>query len=87
VRSDGSERCWGWNVNGQLGNGTNTDSNVPIAVSGITTGSTMAGAMGGATCTLLTGGTAFCWGVNTYGQLGNGTLLGSNLPTQVVNYP
>ncbi len=28
--------AWGYNVYGELGNGTNTDSNIPVQVGGLT---------------------------------------------------
>ena len=37
----------------------------------------------GYTCAVAPGGLAYCWGFNSSGQLGNGTLVGALLPTRV----
>jgi alpha-tubulin suppressor-like RCC1 family protein len=36
LKSDGTVWSWGGNTNGQLGNGTNIDSNIPVQVSDLT---------------------------------------------------
>jgi alpha-tubulin suppressor-like RCC1 family protein len=82
VLNDGTLRCWGNNGSGQLGNGTNTNSNLPVTVSGITNAVTVS-AGGGHTCAVLNDGTLRCWGANWNGQLGNGTNTNSNLPVVV----
>lgn len=79
--------CWGGNANGELGNGTTADSNVPVRVD-----------MGGAlkdkrvvslaagrfhTCALTTERGIYCWGRNNAGQLGDGTLTNSSVPVKV----
>jgi alpha-tubulin suppressor-like RCC1 family protein len=79
--SNGTMRCWGGNIEGQLGNGTtaNPGTNQPVAVVGITGATTMTtGAYH--TCALLGNGTVQCWGRNGQGQLGNGTFVQSSTP-------
>jgi len=71
VTPGGAAYCWGEN-SGELGNGTNTDSPTPVAVSGgLTFASISAGFI--ETCGVTTSGAAYCWGDNYSGQGGNGT--------------
>lgn len=71
VTTSGDARCWGANWAGQLGDGSRTDSNLPVAVSGLTRVARLA--LGEAhSCALGQGGGVFCWGTNDRGQLGTG---------------
>jgi alpha-tubulin suppressor-like RCC1 family protein len=79
----GAAKCWGENIVGQLGNGNNTDSNVPVNVSGLTSGVVAVGAGGYHSCSLTNAGGVKCWGYNRAGQLGNGSDTGTNLPVNV----
>lgn len=84
---DGSVRCWGSNMSGQLGNGTNDDSETPVAVEGLS-GVTEVVVQSldstiGRSCALLDDGTARCWGNNQHGALGDGGYLDSNTPVEV----
>ncbi|WP_081815116.1 hypothetical protein [Leifsonia aquatica] len=82
--SDGKAYAWGYNANGQLGNGTTTNSSVPLAVAmpaGPTFTSISAG--GSHTLALDTDGNAYAWGYNAYGRLGNGTTTNSSVPVAV----
>ena len=77
VLASGTAKCWGWNDEGQLGDGTTTTySSTPVTVSGL---SNTAAITAGFThsCAKLTGGTVKCWGDNLYGQLGDGTTTDS----------
>jgi alpha-tubulin suppressor-like RCC1 family protein len=72
--TDGGVRCWGSNNNGQLGDGTTTDSFAPPSSdinlgSGYTAIGISSG--GGHTCAMLNDGDMKCWGASGSGQLGN----------------
>lgn len=83
VLTSGAARCWGANTSGNLGNGTTTDSTVPVPVSGLTGGVAQISVAGWHTCAVLTSGAARCWGYNPYGELGNGTTTDSSVPVPV----
>ncbi len=82
LKSNGTVWVWGNNTNGQLGNGTTTNSAVPIQLSGLSDVKTLA-AGNDFTVSLRNDGTVWAWGNNTNGQLGNGTTTQSSTPLQV----
>jgi alpha-tubulin suppressor-like RCC1 family protein len=83
--------AWGRNSDGALGDGTFTEkhSAVQVVGPGATTGflQLVAAIAGGGAFSLALAfdGTAFAWGENFFGQLGNGTLSGSNTPVQIMD--
>ena len=83
----GIVKCWGANQSGELGDGSRTDSWVPVDVKGISDAVALASggrhAGGGHTCALKAGGEALCWGSNRYGQLGDGTTVSRSTPVAV----
>jgi alpha-tubulin suppressor-like RCC1 family protein len=66
---DGKPYCWGWNGNGELGDGTNFDRLTPTAVAGELTLNTIA--VGGAYTCGMQDNKVWCWGSNRFGQLGS----------------
>jgi len=68
--SSGSIQCWGYDSNGQLGNGASTDSFVPVPVSGISNAIAVTAGCDHS-CALLSGGSIQCWGSNNRGMLGS----------------
>ncbi|HEX2321246.1 MAG TPA: hypothetical protein VHJ18_19900 [Streptosporangiaceae bacterium] len=85
-RSDGTVWAWGINSGSQLGNGTTTNSLVPVQVSGLTQVTSIAagGFAGYAIRTTSTGATsAWAWGSNGDGELGDGTTTDHHSPEQV----
>ena len=71
LKSDGTVWAWGWNRYGQLGNGSNTDSNVPVQAYGLN-GVMSVSAGGDHSVALKPDGTVWVWGDNTFGQCGTG---------------
>ena len=86
VTSTKGVMCWGYNDSGQLGDGTNDDTDTPKPTLNLTgVESVTAGLMH--TCALLETGEAKCWGQNTFGQLGNGDNDNRNTPVAVNQFP
>jgi len=83
IMLDGTLWCWGSNISGQLGDSTadSKSTPVPVAASGQTWIMVAAGVTH--TCALATGGTLWCWGDNSAGQLGIGSNDSREIPTRV----
>lgn len=84
VTTAGAGYCWGDNQFGELGNGTqgNNPTSSPSAVSGGRT-FTMISPGRYFSCGLTTAGEAYCWGVNSEGELGDGSIVLGNVPRAV----
>ena len=93
VGSDGNAYAWGYNYNGQLGDGTRGDKHAPVMVRtpdrstypDLAEDFTYLQVSAGGTHSLAVGsdGNAYAWGWNSYGQLGDGTRTNQNAPVRV----
>jgi alpha-tubulin suppressor-like RCC1 family protein len=84
IKTDGTLWTWGYNYRGQLGDGTTVNKSSPVQ--------TVAGGTNWKQVTIgfdfmlaiKSDGTAWGWGRNNYGQLGDGTDANKSSPVQVV---
>ena len=83
VGADGFAYAWGSNGAGQLGDGTGTGSRVPVQVTGASGLLTQVSAGGNHSLAVGSDGKTYAWGDNAFGQLGNGTVANSLVPTAV----
>ena len=90
VQSNGKVKCGGQGVYGEIGDGntylsgSNSTYTNPVEVSGISNAKKVSCGRHHS-CALLNDGTVFCWGLNSSGQLGDGTTTNRLTPVQVVN--
>lgn len=82
VRVSGTLWCWGYNGEGQLGDGTTTDRTTPVQVGHADSWATVSPG-GSHTCATRVDGSAWCWGLNTQGELGDGTTQQRLTPVRV----
>jgi len=84
VTSTGAVLAWGYNADGQLGNGSTGTSDVPVNVS-LPTGTKVTGVAAGAlqSMALTSTGAVLAWGYNADGELGDGTKTISDVPVKV----
>ncbi len=83
LRNDGTVWAWGNNNFGQLGIAQNIGASpLPREVSGLSQSQSI-GAGNQHSLAVMTGGSAWTWGQNNVGQLGDGTQTQRNSPVQV----
>ena len=88
ISTAGAAYCWGRNSSGQLGNGAianwpSMGSATPVAVTGGFVFSSLSAGRNHV-CGVVSGGAAWCWGANYYGQLGSSASFGAESSVPVV---
>lgn len=83
VEGNGELSCWGYNSDGQIGNGDSGGGTAPPQGIGLTASDVSA--FGNASCALTSDEELKCWGQNQQGQLGIGDESGNDvlIPTAV----
>ncbi len=74
--------CWGWNRDGEVGDGSTADRPYAKQVSPSLTFSVVS-AGGGHSCAVATAGNGYCWGLNLTGQIGDSSVISRSTPTAV----
>jgi len=86
LKENGTVWAWGYNLRGQLGNGTSgIDENAPVKVANIGNGAKGIAAGYDFSLALMQDGTVRSWGSDSDGQLGNGSDPSRDTPGPVSN--
>ena len=85
ILDDGNLVCWGRGELGQFGDGTYTSSSTTARYVSLPAGRTAISIATGMehVCAVLDDHSAWCWGNNSYGQIGDGTTTNRPMPTSV----
>jgi alpha-tubulin suppressor-like RCC1 family protein len=84
VRTNGSAWSWGYNGRGELGDGTTVNKSSPVSVIGGFTNWCQISAGTYASIAVRTNGTAWAWGCNGQGRLGDNTTVNKSSPVSVI---
>jgi alpha-tubulin suppressor-like RCC1 family protein len=88
--ADGTLAAWGYNDEGELGDGSTANSLLPVAVdtTGVLSGKQIASLSAGQyhTLALCTDGTLVAWGYNNRGQLGNDSTVSRAVPMAIGSF-
>ena len=84
LRANGTAWGWGYNGVGQIGDGTAVSKSSPVSVVGGFTDWVQVSAGGNHTTAIRSNGTAWGWGYNGFGRLGDNTTVNKSSPVSVV---
>jgi alpha-tubulin suppressor-like RCC1 family protein len=84
IRANGTAWAWGSNGNGRLGDDTTINKSSPVSVIGGFTDWVQVSGGGAHSLGIRANGSAWAWGSNSFGSLGDGTLTNKSSPVSVV---
>jgi len=84
VRTNGTAWAWGFNTQGQLGDDSNISRSSPVSVVGGFTDWCQVSGGGAHSISVRTNGTAWAWGCNGQGRLGDNNNINRSSPVSVV---
>lgn len=84
IKTTGTLWCWGENGSGQVGDGSTTERQSPTQVGSATDWKAVSGGSFSSCGTRGSAQTAWCWGYNGAGAVGDGTTDARITPTQVL---
>jgi len=76
-------KCWGFGEDGRIGDDAVADREIPTSVYGLSGNVVMIDSSYGHSCAVLSTGEVKCWGINDFGQLGDGSTTDSDIPVSV----
>ncbi len=82
ITENGDLYTWGFNANGELGNGTTEDNSIPIKIMSNVKSASLGN---GNSAAITENGDLYTWGNNSNGELGNGTTEDSSIPTKIMS--
>jgi alpha-tubulin suppressor-like RCC1 family protein len=82
IQTDGTLWTWGYNGDGQLGDGTKINKEVPTQIGAATNWKSVSNNFSNSFA-IKTNGTIWGWGDNSKGQLGLGSIVNKLIPTQI----
>ena len=83
IRSDGTLWAWGRNTYGRLGDNSTISRSSPIQIGSSTDWKFVFSDGVNSTVALKNNGSLWAWGINSYGQLGLGTIIDRSSPVQI----
>jgi alpha-tubulin suppressor-like RCC1 family protein len=83
VRTTGKLYCWGINTAGKLGDGSETQRHVPKQIGTSTDWRSISASRYQHTCGIRGSGNLYCWGHNSFGQIGDGSTTKRTSPKRI----